>query len=206
LSAEGTRAALPRLLCYTLAAGMLFGGVMGTFGGLAGDRGLQIVYSALKLPLLLLATFALSLPSFFVLNTLLGLRSDFAAVLRGLVSAQAGLTLVLAGLAPYTAFWYASSGDYNAAILFNGVLLGIASVAAQFQLRRYYRPLIGRNARHRLLLRTWLVLYAFVGIQMGWVLRPFVGAPEMPVQFFRAESWGSAYVVVLRLAWRVLGP
>ena len=27
------------------------------------------------------------------------------------------------------------------------------------------------------MLRTWLVIYVFVGIQMGWVLRPFVGSP-----------------------------
>ena len=27
------------------------------------------------------------------------------------------------------------------------------------------------------MLRTWLVIYVFVGIQMGWVLRPFIGDP-----------------------------
>jgi hypothetical protein len=61
-----------------------------------------------------------------------------------------------------------------------------------------------RNRRHRVLLRTWLVVYAFVGIQMGWVLRPFVGAPGMPVQFFREEAWGNAYVIVARMIWDVI--
>ncbi len=50
--------------------------------GLTGQRLLQVVYSAVKVPFLLMATFVLSLPSFFVVNTLLGLRSDFARVLR----------------------------------------------------------------------------------------------------------------------------
>ena len=54
---------------------------MGTFGGLHGDRPLQLLYSALKVPLLLLVTFCLSLPSFFVLNTILGVRADFRRVL-----------------------------------------------------------------------------------------------------------------------------
>ncbi|MGH2031969.1 hypothetical protein, partial [Acinetobacter baumannii] len=76
-----------------------YGGVMGTFGGLAGDRPWQVVYSAVKVPLLLLATLLLSLPSFFVLNTLLGVRSDFARALRVLVAAQAGLTITLVALA-----------------------------------------------------------------------------------------------------------
>jgi len=66
-------------------------------------------------------------------------------------------------------------------------------------LRGYYRPLIDRNHRHRWMFRTWIVIYAFVGIQMGWVLRPFVGAPGAPVQFFRKDPWGNAYVRVMDL-------
>ena len=188
------------LLLYTLAFGMAYGAVMGTFSGVGGDRLLQVLYSALKVPLLLLATFAISLPSFFVLNTLLGVREDFAAAFRALVATQAGLTIILASFAPFTAVWYASSADYDAAILFNGMMFGLASITAQLLLRRFYGPLLARNPRHRALLRTWLVIYAFVGIQMAWLLRPFVGAPGSPVQFFRENSWGNAYVEVARKA------
>ena len=28
------------------------------------------------------------------------------------------------------------------------------------------------------MLRTWIVIYVFVGIQMGWVPRPFIGDPK----------------------------
>ena len=49
------------------------------------------------------------------------------------------------------------------------------------------------------MLRAWLVIYVFVGIQMGWVLRPFVGNPVAPVQFFREGSWSNAYEVVLQM-------
>jgi hypothetical protein len=193
-----------RFLVSTVIAGMLYGAVMGTFGGFAGDRIWQIVFSAAKVPLLLTATFAISLPSFFVLNSLFGVRSDFGEVLRALLAAQAGLTIILAALGPYTALWYVSFTDYQAAILFNALLFGVASLSAQRLLRRYYAPLIARNRRHRWLLRTWLIVYAFVGIQMGWILRPFVGAPGMPVQFFREETWGNAYVIVAGLIWDVL--
>jgi len=57
---------------------------------------------------------------------------------------------------------------------------------------------------HRWMLWTWLGLYVFVGIRMAWVLRPFVRAPGQAVQFFREESWGNAYEVVLRLVWPAL--
>ena len=198
---ESPARATGRFLVYTVAAGMLYGAVMGTFGGFGGDRLWQIFYSAIKVPLLLSAAFGLALPSFFVLNTLLGVREHFREVLRALLAAQAGLTLVLAALAPYTALWYVSFAEYQPAILFNAVLFGTASLAAQSMLRRAYRPLIARNRRHRLLLRVWLALYAFVGIQMGWILRPFVGAPHMPAQFFREDTWGNAYVIVGRMIW-----
>ena len=198
--AERTRSgALRRLFVSMLIGGMLYGAVMGSFGGFGGDRIWQIVFSALKVPLLLLATCAMSLPSFFVLNSLFGVRSDFPEVFRALLAAQAGLTIVLAALAPYTALWYLSFSHYTSAILFNALLFAIASISAQWLLRRYYAPLIARNPRHRLLQRLWLVIYAFVGIQMGWTLRPFVGSPDMPVQFFREETWGNAYVIVVRM-------
>ena len=192
---------LPGLVAAALLFGLFYGAVMGTFGGVAGARVWQVIYSAVKVPLLLLATFGLSLPSFFVVNTLLGVRADFAAALRALASTQAGLTVILASFAPLTVVWYASSTDYPAAILFNAAMFGAASVSAQVVLRRGYRPLIARNPRHRWLLRLWLLIYAFVGVQMGWLLRPFIGAPEQPVQFFRAGTWENAYVIVARMIW-----
>ena len=192
------------LLAMIAVFGVFYGAVMGTFGGVRGERALQLLYSGVKVPLLLLVTFALSLPRFFVLNTLLGVRSDFARVLRALIATQAVLTIILASLAPFTGFWYASSGAYRPAILFNAAMFGVASVAAQWLLRRWYAPLIARNPRHRLLLRVWLVIYAFVGVQMAWVLRPFVGAPNVPTRFFREGAWGNAYVEVARMLADVL--
>lgn len=188
-----------------VGAGLAYGAVMGTFGGVSGDRLLQVAYSAAKVPLLLVVTFAISLPSFLVLNTLLGTRDDLRAVVSALLSTQAGLTLVLLAFAPYTALWYASSGNYGDALRFNGAMFACASLTAQWMLWRRYRGLVARNPRHRVLLRIWLVIYLFVGVQMAWVLRPFVGSPDLPVQFFRADAWGNAYEVVGRLIWQALG-
>jgi len=187
---------------FLVLCGLFYGALMGAFGG----RGLQVAYSALKVPLLLLATLALSLPSYFVANTLLGLRADFPGALRAIVASQAALTIILAALAPLTVFWYASSAHYQAAILFNAAMFAVASLASQVVLARGYRPLIARSPKHRWLLRTWIVIYAFVGIQMGWTLRPFVGAPYQPVQFFRGGEFENAYVVVARMVWETLIP
>jgi hypothetical protein len=203
---QGERGTLRQLAGVLLVFGLFYGAVMGTFGGVGDDRLLQVVYSAVKVPLLLAATFLLSLPSFFVLNTLLGVRDDFKEALRAVTATQAALTVVLASLAPCTVLWYASSSHYQSAILFNALMFGIASISAQRLLHRLYAPLIARDVRHRTLLRVWLIVFAFVGIQMGWLLRPFVGNPGEPVSFLREDAWGNAYLTVLQMIGNTLRP
>jgi hypothetical protein len=195
---------LRRLVFIIFFYGIFYGAVMGTYGGLGGTRVLQPVYSGLKVPMLLLVTFVLSIPSFYVLNMLLGLGADFPDVVRALVAAQAVLTIVLVSLSPFTLLWYTSFTGHDGAILFNAFIFFVASLSAQWILRRYYKPLIARHPRHQWLLRLWLVIYAFVGIQMGWVLRPFIGEPHLPTTFFRPDSWGNAYLYVAEAIRKVL--
>ena len=182
-----------------LTFGMLYGAAMGAFGGICGPRLWQALYSALKVPLLLLGTSLIAWPSFLVLNTLVGLRRDLARATTALMAAQAGLAIVLASLAPLTLVWYASSSSYADALRCNGMMFAVACFAGQWLLRDHYRLLIERDARHRWMFWTWLLIYIFVAIQMAWVLRPFVGDPNAPVEFFRRDKWGNAYLVVARL-------
>lgn len=201
-----SRRVLARMAGCLVACGLLYGAAMGSFRGLAAQPqwARQMAYSAVKVPLLLTATFAISLPSFFVLSSLLGLRRDFAKAVRSLVAAQAGLAIVLASLAPLTLVWYASSAVYSQALLFNGAMFAIASLAAQWLVRGYYRPLIAINHRHRWVLWGWLLVYTLVGIQMAWLLRPFVGSPAYEVRFLRPDPWDNAYEFVARLVWQTL--
>jgi len=187
------------MLVLLVICGLFYGAVMGSFSGLAPGRFHQLAFAGVKVVFLLLSTFLLCLPSFFVLNVVAGVADDFPQVLRAVVSTQTCITVVLAGLAPLTAFWYLTCSDYQLAVLFNGLMFATASTSAQVVVRRYYGPLIARSPRHRQLRLAWFFLYVFVGIQMGWVLRPFISDPNLPVSFFRSGAWGNAYVVVGRL-------
>jgi hypothetical protein len=56
----------PGTLCMMLVlCGAFYGAVMGGYGGFGTDRWLQVLISASKVPLLLLTTFGLALPSFY---------------------------------------------------------------------------------------------------------------------------------------------
>ena len=54
------------------------------------------------------------------------------------------------------------------------------------------------------LLKFWLVLYALVGSQLGWTLRPFFGAPSETFQLFR-QIEGNFYGTVFRVILNFLG-
>ena len=205
LRGRGDRVGLAALLLIVTLFGCLYGATMGSFTGVWDGRPTQLLYSAAKVPLLLLACFAVALPSFFALNTILGLRDDFAQVVRALATSQAALTLVLAALAPLTLLFYAGTQRYPAAVLWNGLVFLSATLAGQFVLRRAYRPLVERDGRHRVLMWVWGLTYAFVGIQAAWVLRPFVGSPGRPVEFFREAAWGNAYVQIAQLVAETVG-
>ncbi len=204
---------LKRVVAIVFVLGPIYGAAMGAYAFIVNERTLlaqipQMLYSGIKVPLLIALTVLISLPSFFVINTLLGLRDDFGEALRAIVSAQAGLAIILVSLFPLTLFGYisfaASSSSYSVAILFNAAMFGLASFAAQMLLRGYYTELVKRSARHTLMIRLWIFVYTFVGIQAGYVLRPFIGDPSTPTTFLRKESFQNAYVKVFELVYSVV--
>lgn len=200
------RRVVPGRLLFLLlfACGAAYGAVLGSFG----LRWTQVTYSATKLPILLVATTSICLPNFFVMNALLGLRRDFPFAVRGILAASGTLAVALVSLSPVTLLFYLSIETYPAALVLNAALFAIAALCAQRTLLRHYRPLIERDRRHRWALATWFGLYGFVGIKMASILRPFVGDPALPAEFFREgafdanpykDLYDSLYWLVLRL-------
>jgi hypothetical protein len=50
----------------------------------------------------------------------------------------------------------------------------------------------------------WMFVYAFVGSQMAWTFRPFIGAPGAPFELFR-QLGGNFYTNVLQSLGEILG-
>jgi len=198
-SARGTPLRTSHLVAAVLLFGPAYGAVMGSFAFSFSNRLLLIVYSAVKVPLLLLLTAAICLPGFFVINTVLRLRADLREAFAAIFAGQAALAMALASLAPVTRFLYFCGIDHRWALLCNAGMFALATVAGQIVIHRRYRPLIARSGRHRIMLWVWVTMYAFVGIQLGWMLRPFVGTPGIAVTFVRDEPFSNAYVAVAKL-------
>jgi hypothetical protein len=55
-----------------------------------------------------------------------------------------------------------------------------------------------------MLLQIWIVIYALVGLQMAWILRPFVGKPDAPLALFRPLG-GNFFESFVHTIQRLLG-
>lgn len=192
---RGARYGAMTLVLCIVCCSALYGAAMGTFGGV---RPWQVLYSAIKAPMLLLLSGAFTIPSAFVLYSLWGLRDDFLKLLQNLLRAQAAMSCVLLSLAPFTLLWYASFTNYPNAVAFNGAMFGIATFVTRKMVYHGCRELI-QTARQRKLLWSWFALFAFTGIQMGWMLRPFIGDPARPTTFLRPDGLSNAYEAILRM-------
>ncbi len=166
------------------AAAAVFGAAMGTLRGEA-----QPLYGAAKMPAFFLATWAITFPACHVLALLLG-ESLRAAVSAGLVlRAILYTSLALSGFATVDLFLGLSVGSeppgYRLFIVVQVLLLAGSGLVGVAFLARDLRRAGGR--RPALTTALWGLVYGFVGSQWAWTLRPWIGHPDMPVEFLR---WG----------------
>lgn len=52
----------------------------------------------------------------------------------------------------------------------------------------YRHPPRKPEERARAVFRIWMLIYGVVGAQMGWILRPFIGDPNIPFEWFRERQ------------------
>jgi len=203
-----------RLWCYAVvivAGAGLYGAAMGWW-----RAPLQGLYTAIKFPLLILLTTLGNALLNGMLAPLLGLnismRQSFLANLISFTIASA----ILGAFAPLVAFmvWNAppmtadvarSAGTYSFIQVTHVVIIAFAGVAANLRLVQLLRELSGSAAIARRVLFAWLAGNLFLGSQLTWILRPFIGSPGLPVEFLRAAAFqGNFYETVfgslLRLA------
>jgi len=177
---EGLRALSAASLACLFAGAAAFGGVVGSFRG-----GPQIFYSALKLPLALLATLVVVVPAFFALAIGFGGKWTFRSVAALTLSAAARGALVLLAVAPI--LWLAVDRglDYHASVLVAATMYAASGMAALGIVLR------GLGGSVRALATAAVCGIVFFGVlgQTAWMLRPFFGRPsQTTIPFVRARE------------------
>jgi hypothetical protein len=187
----------------------------------------QLIATTLKVPMVFLFTLVVTFPSLYVFSALLGSRLGFLGLLQLLLAALTVNLCVLAAFGPITGFFTLSTTSYAFMKLLNVAFFAIAGFLGIGYLVRALRarenggeapvpstdaatppPRLGASGggqteagsavpRARSVFLVWLVVYALVGAQMGWVLRPFVGDPGQPFHILRSRE-ANIFLDVLR--------
>lgn len=198
---------LPRLIRIFLAISLImsaiYGAVMGATNLFQGshmalaDKFLMILVTAVKVPVLYLVTFVIVLPPIYVSNAFVGARLSIRQMVAAILAALAITTTVLASTATVAAFFALTSVSYSFIKLLHVVFFAYSGMAGLRYLSRSMTAMVADQTRPipGMLFALWLALYMFVGTQMAWVLRPFVGSPDMQFQVFRPRS-GNFYECV----------
>lgn len=120
-----------------LVMGASYGLMMGLYAA-TGESGsaMQVLASAVKVPLLFLLTLVVTFPSLYVFSALSNSRLRAADTGRLLLAAVAVDMAVLASFGPVTAFFTFSTSSYSFMILLNVAFFGLAGLFGLAFLRR----------------------------------------------------------------------
>ena len=77
------------------------------------------------------------------------------------------------------------------------LIIAFAGVAANVRLVQLLRELSGSRAVARKVLFAWLAGNLFLGSQLAWILRPFVGSPDLPLEFLRPNAFDGTFYEAL---------
>lgn len=176
----------------------IYGIVMGSYSGV-----LEAISSGVKVPLLFLLALLICFPAFFILQHALGSKLRFWQMLAVILCGFVMIALVMASFAPIVLFFLITGGDYSFLQLLHVAIFGLAgSFGMKIILdglkfcceKRCVYPKVGV-----VVFRCWIVILAFVGMQLAWNLRPFIGSRDLPFQVFRRRE-GNLYRFVARAA------
>lgn len=173
----------------------LYGIVMGSYHSF-----LQSLMAGLKVTFLFLGTIAICFPSFFVIQQVLGskmsIRQMIIIVLSGFVLTSA----IALSFSPIIILFQITGGNYHflqllhvAVFSFAGIFgmrLMIEALKTACEKKSIY-PRIGVAV-----FRIWIIIFAFVGIQLAWNLRPFLCEKDEEFKIFRKYE-GNFYTAIV---------
>ena len=169
---------------------------MGSYNGLA-----QAFSSGIKLFLLISLTLLICFPAFYIVQLLLGSKMKLKQLIIMLLGGFVMLTTILVAFAPIVLFFQLSHSPYVFLQLlhfFVFVIAGIWSMRTVVETlktaceKKNIYPKIGLT-----IFRVWIFILAFVGIQLSWNLRPFIGTKQMSFEIFRESTQTNIYATLI---------
>lgn len=187
-----------RTIVFNVAVILLGAGLYGAAMGWWREP-LQGFYVAIKFPLVILLTTLGNALLNAMLAPLLGLNISLRQSLLAVVMSFTITATVLGAFSPLAAFvvWNApamtpdvkSTLTYGFIKLLHVAVIAFAGIAGTVRLFQLLAELGGSKVVARRVLFAWLAGNLFLGSQLTWIARPFIGAPQLPVVFLRDTAF-----------------
>lgn len=197
-----TQKALTQALVIFVLA-FFYGVVMGSYNSF-----FQAMVTGFKVPLLLILALFICFPAFYVIQYMLGSKMNLLQMVNTILSGFVVFTTIMASFAPIVIFFMITGNNYAfLKLLHVGIFVfsGIFGMHTIMEALKYscekknVYPKIGIN-----IFKIWIIIFAFVGMQLAWNLRPFLGDKNMPTEVFRNRD-GNFYLTVFQSFGDVLG-
>lgn len=160
-------------------------------------------FVAVKMPLLIALTLTCNGLLNGLLGQLMGSGLGFRQSLHALLSAFAISGIILGSVAPITFFLALNVPTANSAqaatahatyLLIHVFLIGVAGLAGVVRLWKLLEAYTSSPAIARATLAAWIAGNALLGMQVSWILRPFIGNPKLEVAFLRENPMAGSFL------------
>jgi len=175
-----------------LLCSLAFGAALGSYLG-----GYQMLINSFKIPLLFFVTLYISMPVFYILNTLTGTKTSLFQTVQLLVSGYSVAAVVLIAFTPLMFFFMITSKEYTFTIFLTMGVMGLAGWFGIVYIFKNYLKFHGPDSKKWLpsfLIGSFVIM--FVGTQLGWTLRPYFH----PYGDFIRPVSGNFYVAMAQAA------
>lgn len=190
------RAATLYLMLVVLA--FLYGLLMGSY-----HSATQALISGVKLAFLFTATLLLCFPAFCVVQYVLGSRLRLFQILAIVLSGIVLSLLIMVSFVPIVVIFLLTGSNYYFLRLLHVAVISLAGLFGMMRVISVLKYACEKKGVYPhtgvVVFRFWAVIMAFVGIQLAWSLRPFMGDPGAEFQLLRRYE-GNFYTALIHSA------
>jgi len=200
---QSNRLILNQILLICLLA-FFYGMVMGSYHSF-----LQSIVTGLKVIILFISTVIICFPSFFIIQQVLGSKMSFRQMIVIVLSGVVLTATIALSFAPIVVVFQVTGGNYHFLQLLHVVIFIFAGIfgmrlmvdALKFACEnKSIYPQIGVA-----IFRIWIIILAFVGIQLAWNLRPFLCEKHEEFKVFRKYE-GNFYTAIVYSVEQLVSP